>query len=340
MKISVIGIDIAKSVFHLVAINRAGKIIKKKMLKRAEFLSYFVQHEPVFIAIEACGGSNDWARKLIAMGHKVKLISPHLVIPYRRGDKNDYNDAKAIAEAAQRADMRFVPIKSVEQQDVQALHRIRERWIKSRTGLANQCRGLLLEHGIAINKGITNVRRGIPEILEDAENQLSDRFRMMLATLYEELCGLDQKIKMIKTQLESEVQQNESCQLLQSIPGIGLLSATAMYAQIGNGSEFKNGRNVGAWLGMVAKQHTTGNKPKLGSITKRGNTYLRTLLVHGARSVLRHVKDKTDKFSRWIQQLVERVGFNKACIAVAHKLSRIAWAVLNKRAAYQVNYQS
>ena len=335
MKITTIGLDIAKSVFHLFAVNQMGRYVKKKQLKRAQLLSYFAQLEACVIAMEACGGANHWARELKALGHEVKLIAPQYVKPFVKGNKNDYNDAEAIAEAAQRPTMRFVPIKSVEQQDIQNLHRQRERIKKARTALANQVRGLLAEYGVVINKGIRAVRGGLPDILEDADNHLTMRSRELFAGLLEELRELDERFKGCEKSIEVSNQGNELCQRLDEILGIGPITASATYAAAGDGKDFVNGRHFSAWVGLVPGQHSTGGKPTLLGISKRGNAYLRTLFIHGARAVLRHSEGKTDRFSLWAQALLARRGHNKACVAVANKMARTAWVIMAKGETYR-----
>jgi transposase len=335
MKITTVGLDIAKSAFHLYAVNKMGRYIKKKQLKRKQVLPYLARLEPCVIAMEACGGANYWAREMKDLGHEVKLIAPQYVKPYVKGNKNDYNDAEAIAEAAQRPTMRFVPIKSVEQQDIQNLHRQRERIKKARTALVNQVRGLLAEYGIVINKGVAAVRKGLPVILEDAENGLTMRGRALFADLLEELRVLDERFKQSEKQIEISNRGNEVCQRLDEILGVGPITASAVYAAAGNGKNFVNGRHFSAWIGLVPGQHSTGGKSTLLGISKRGNAYLRTLFIHGARAVLRHSANKTDRFSLWAQALLERRGHNKACVAVANKMARMAWVIMAKGESYR-----
>ena len=335
MKITTIGIDIAKSVFHCYAVNRAGRLVKKRMLKRQFLLSYIARLEPCTIAMEACGGANYWAREFIRLGHHVVLIAPQFVVPYRRGNKNDYNDAQAIAEAAQRPDMQFVAIKSIEQQDVQILHRIRQRLVKQCTALTNQVRGMLAEYGIVIPKGKKAFRTQMPDILEDAENQLTVVSRVLFAQLSDEFTELEVKLADCDHQMQQENKANAVCQRLDDVIGIGYVTATAVYAAVGDGKEFRNGRHFSAWCGLVPKQNSSGGKNNLLGISKRGNTYLRTLFIHGARSVLQYSENKEDSFSRWAQALKERRGFNRACVAVANKLARIAWVVMAREEAYR-----
>jgi transposase len=284
---------------------------------------------------QACGGANYWAREMIALGHEVKLIAPQYVKPFVKGNKNDYNDAEAIAEAAQRPTMRFVPIKSVEQQDIQNLHCQRERIKKARTALANQIRGLLAEYAVVINKGIVAVRKGLPDILEDADNGLTMRSRELFAQLLEELRALDERFKHSEQQIKVSNQDNEICERLDEILGIGPITASAAYAAAGDGKNFVNGRHFSAWVGLVPGQHSTGGKPTLLGISKRGNAYMRTLFIHGARAVLRHSEGKTDRLSLWAQALLARRGHNKACVAVANKMARTAWVIMAKGETYR-----
>ena len=335
MKITTVGIDIAKSVFHVVAVNKMGAVVKKKQLKRNELLAFIAQLEPCRIALEACGGAHHWAREFRTLGHEVKLIAPQYVKPYVKGNKNDYNDAEAIAEAAQRPNMRFVPIKTQEQQDIQALHRLRERGVKERTALVNQIRGLLAEYGIVIRLGITAVRKALPEILEDGENGLTPRGRACFAQLRDELVQIDAQCQRYEQQIVQVNQEYEVCRRLDEVIGIGPITATATYAAAGNAKEFRNGRHFSAWLGLVPKQHSSGGKDTLLGISKRGCAYLRTLFIHGARAVLRYAATKTDRFSRWANALHARRGHNRACVAVANKLARIAWVILAKGESYR-----
>jgi len=335
MKITTIGLDIAKSVFHLFAVNKMGRFVKKKQLRRKQVLAYMAKLEPCMIVMEACGGANYWARELIALGHEVKLIAPQYVKPYVKGNKNDYNDAEAIAEAAQRPNMRFVPIKSVEQQDIQNFHRQRERIKKERTALVNQTRGLLAEYGIVINQGVAAARKALPEVLEDAQNSLTVLSRELFAALLEELRVLDERFTHCDRRIKSMNQDNDVCQRLDGILGIGPITASATYAAAGDGKEFVNGRHFSAWLGLVPGQHSTGGKTVLLGISKRGNTYLRTLYIHGARAVLLHSAKKKDRFSRWAQAVLARRGHNKACVAVANKIARMAWVIMAKGESYR-----
>ena len=336
MKITTIGLDIAKLVFHLFAVNKMGRFVKKKQLKRKQVLAYMAKLEPCLIVMEACGGANYWAREFIALGHQVKLIAPQYVKPFVKGNKNDYNDAEAIAEAAQRPNMRFVPIKRIEQQDLQNFHCQRERIKKARTALANQIRGLLAEYGVIIKKGIAAVRVDLPDIIESAGNGLTMLSRELFTELLEELREMDERFEQCEQRIKIANKENDICQRLDEILGIGPLTASATYAAAGDGKDFVNGRHFSAWLGLVPGQHSTGGKTVLLGISKRGNAYLRTLFIHGARAVLRHSEKKTDAFSRWAQAVLARRGHNKACVAVANKMARIAWVIMAKGETYRV----
>jgi transposase len=285
--------------------------------------------------MEACATSHYWSRQFTALGHQVKLIAPQFVKPFVKSNKNDYNDAEAITEAGSRPTMRFVPPKSIEQQDIQSVHRVRSRVMRNRTALANQIRGLLGEYGLVCALQIATLRRFIPEALEDGQNELTDQTRELLAELYEELVGLDQQIKHYDKKIRVMNKSDERCQRIHEIEGVGDLTASAMVAAVGDAKVFKSGRQMSAWLGLVPSQHSTGGKTKLGRISKRGDTYLRTLLIHGARSVVGAAKRKTDARSRWVNALVARRGFNVACVAVANKNARIIWALLSRKDDYR-----
>lgn len=335
MKITTIGLDIAKSVFHMFAVNKNGRFVKKKQLRRKQVLSFMATLEPCLIVMEACGSANYWARKFIELGHQVKLIAPQYVKPFVKGNKNDYNDAEGIVEAAQRPTMRFVPIKSIQQQDIQNFHRQRERIKKERKALASQIRGLLGEYGIVINKGISAIHNELPDILEDATNELTYLSREVFNELWLEFQVKEMKFKACEVRLNTMNKENEICVRLDEILGIGAITASATYAAAGDGKDFVNGRHFSAWLGLVPGQHSTGGKATLLGISKRGNSYLRTLYIHGARAVLRHSENKTDRFSLWAQALKSRRGHNKACVAVANKIARMAWVIMAKGESYR-----
>jgi transposase len=334
-KVVRMGIDLGKNRFHLFGVDASGTQVLKRVLSRKQLLPYLANLAPCLIGLEACGGSHYWAREIGKLGHEVRLISPQFVKPYVKSNKNDYNDAEGICEAVSRPGMRFVEVKDVEQQDVQALHRMRSFAIKTRTGLVNQIRGLLGEYGIVLGQGISQVRRRVPEILEDGENGLTDRFRSWLANVYEELHQQDAQIALYDREIQTIYQQDEACQRLGQIEGVGPQGATALVAAYGQARDFKNGREFSASLGLVPGQHSTGGKSVLLGISKRGDRYLRTLLIHGARSAVRAAEGKTDQRSCWIQRLVATRGKNKAAVAVANKNARIIWALLSRGECYQ-----
>lgn len=334
-KVVRMGMDLGKNTFHVFGVGESGSVVVKKKLRRRQVLEYFANLPPCLVGMEACGSSHHWARELIKLGHEVKLISPQFVKPYVKGNKNDYNDAEGICEAVGRPNMRFVTVKAIEQQDLQGLHRIRQSVVKQRTALANQIRGLLGEYGIVMAQGIGQVRSRIPEILEDGENGLTDRFRGWLAELLEAFCALDERIQQYDQEIAREHAANAACKRLSTIPGVGPKSATAIVATYGDGKQFSDGRQFSASIGLVPRQHTTGDKPLLLGISKRGDKYIRTLLIHGARSVIYRIEGKTDSLSRWLQSLVARRGKNKAAVALANKNARIIWALLSRGECYE-----
>jgi transposase len=334
-QVTTVGIDIAKNVVCIHGVDARGHVVVKKRLARQKVLPFMAQLPPCLIGMEASGGAHYWAREFTQLGHTVKLMAPQFVKPYVQSQKNDPNDAAGICEAVERPRMRGVPVKSIPQQDVQALHRIRERQITARTALINQIRGLLMEYGIVIPQRASQVRHKLPMVLEDAENGLTATAREWLHALAEELQALDQRIAATDQQIERVFEADEACQRLAQLPGIGPLTATALVAAVGDATEFKNGRQFAAWLGLVPRQHSTGGKTTLLGMTKRGNCYLRTLLIHGARAVLRVVDRKTDTRSRWLQGVKARRGMNCASVAQANKTARVAWALLAKGDRYR-----
>jgi transposase len=286
--------------------------------------------------MEACSGSHFLGRALREQGHEVRLIPAQYVKPYVKTNKSDYIDAEAIAEAVQRPTMRFVPIKTEEQLDLQALHRVRERWVMRRTAVVNQIRGLLLERGLTLPKGRRHLEEAIPGILADADRKFSDSFRVLLAQLSIELDQLTARIEQMDVVMQRTAKENEACQRLTSIPGIGPVTATALVAAIGNGAGFRKGRDLAAWVGMVPREYSTGGKQKLLGISKRGNSYLRRLFVQGARSVMQQRHKQPAALNSWLAQLIARSHQNVVIVALANKLVRIAWAVLCKNEMYRI----
>lgn len=339
MKITTVGIDLAKNVFQMHGVDRRGRPVVKKCLKRKQMLAFFAQLTPCLVGMEACGGAHYWARKLQAQGHTVKLMAPQFVKPYVKANKTDAADAEAICEAVTRPNMRFVPIKNADQQSVLSLHRARQGFVKARTAQANQIRGLLAEYGITLPQGIGHVANQLPGIVEDAENDLPGVFRELLIRLGTHLRELDRQVHELEGQIQTWHQANEGSQKLARIPGIGPLTASALIASIGDARNFKNGRQLAAWLGLVPRQHSSGGKVLMQGISKRGDTYLRTLLIHGARSVIRVAERKTTPTDRWSTEMLGRRHKNVAAVARANKNARIVWALLTHGQDYNASHE-
>jgi transposase len=339
MKITTVGMDLAKNVMQVHGVDERGKAVIRKQLRRNQVLPFFANIPPCLIGIEACGSAHHWARKLEKLGHTVKLMAPQFVKPYVKTNKNDIADAEAICEAVSRPNMRFVPIKNGEQQAVLALHRARQGFVRARTAQANQIRGLLSEHGIVIPQGICHITKRLPGILEDGERDLPGLFRQLLQRLGEHLRELDRQVGELELQIQLWHRQHDaSCKLAQ-IPGIGPITASALVASIGDAKSFANGRQLAAWLGLVPRQHSSGGKSTLLGISKRGDAYLRTLLVHGARSVIRVAQSKVGYAQGWLARLTGRRHPNIAAVALANKNARIVWALLNHERNYQSDYR-
>lgn len=338
MNFKTIGLDIAKSIFHLICLDQYGNQLFKKKLRRSQLLSYFANLEPCIIAIEGCAGSYYWQRELTKLGHTVKLLPAQHVKAHLRGNKNDYNDALAIAEASRVPTIREVTPKSIDQQSMQALHRLRDKAIRERTALSNQLRGLLAEFGIIFPQGLSKIREGLYSVLEDAENDLTHTLRAALALKHNQFMQLDDLVLEFKRLIKESGAEHSQVDLLQSIPGYGEILSTAYYSVIGDGKAFTKGRDVSASLGVVPKQHSSGDKTHLLGISKRGDKYLRKMLINGARSVVNHAHKKDDALSVWVTRLIERRGKNKATVALANKLARIGWAIIHSGKPYQVNY--
>jgi transposase len=335
MKIHTIGIDLGKTNFHLVGLNERGEVVVRKRFSRAQLLRFTANRKVHLIGMEACGGAHFLGRALQEQGHEVRLIPAQYVKPYVKTNKNDYVDAEAIAEAVGRPTMRFVPIKSDDQLDLQSLHRVRERWIMRRTAVINQIRGLLLERGITLRKGRRYVDEALPGILEDADAKLSGTLRLLLAQLKLELDQLALRLEEAEALIEQTVQDSESCQRLVQIPGIGPVTATAVISAIGNGAAFRKGREFAAWTGLVPREHSTGGKQKLLGISKRGNRYLRKLFVQCARAVLQQKTKQAPGLKAWLEKITSHTHRNVAAVALANKLARMAWAVLATGEAYR-----
>lgn len=335
MKITTIGLDLAKTVFHVVCFDEHSKEVQKRMLQRKQVRLFFTQLQPCKVAMEACAGSNYWGRELKALGHEVKLIPAQHVKPYLRGNKNDFNDARAIAEASSQPSMPNVAIKTTGQQDIQATHRMRSQCVRDRTALCNSIRGLLGEYGIVLTKGVSVLRKSIHGLLEYAENGLSLHFRHLLARRYEQLIETDGHIDFFTHELEVQSKQDDACQRLQEIPGYGPIISSAFYSVVGDGGAYKRGRDVAASIGLVPRQHSSGGKDVLLGISKKGGGYLRSLLVHGASAVVTQAGKKKDRLSLWINRIVAERGWNKAMVATANKMARTGWAILRHNSHYK-----
>jgi len=328
-----IGIDLAKNVFQLHGVDRHGKPSLRKMVTRAKLLETLANLPPCLIGIEACGGGHHWARKIAELGHTVRMIAPQFVVPYRKSGKNDANDAEAICEAVTRPNMRFVPIKSQEQQAALTLHRVRESIKVDRTALINRIRGLLQEFGIVLPQGAAKFSRRLLEAITDADMPLDAI--AIFAALRGDLLRLDERLAECDQRI-AHLAQEETAQRLAGIPGIGPVTATAVVATVGDANLFRNGRELAAWVGLVPKQSSSGGKTRLGRITKHGDSYLRTLFVQGAMTVIRHVGEKSDPRSQWIRNLVSRRGVQKTAVALAAKMARTAWALMARGESYRV----
>ncbi len=330
-----IGLDISKRVFHLVQLDESNNIMMRKKLRRSQLEPFFSELPICILAMESCGSAHYWARKFIAMGHTVKLLPPQHVKGYLRGQKNDFNDALAIAEATVHAAIRPVGIKTLEQQDEQAQHRMRSLIIRDRVALSNHIRSFLYERGIVLILGISVIEKQVPSLLEDAENDLSDNGRELLARLYQQFERLSEDVQWFTKRIEAQAKQDEISVRLTAIPGIGPIVSSALKGWMGDGQHFKKGRDASAALGLVPRQHSTGGIDKLLGITKKGDSYVRALVVHGARSVVVRSANTSDSLSLWVNRIKERRGYNKAVIALANKMVRIAWVVIARGEDYQ-----
>lgn len=320
------GIDLAKNVFSIHAVDGHGVVVLRKTVARARLASLVAQLPPCLIGLEACSGAHEWARRFAQFGHTVKLMAPKFVAPYRRSGKNDSNDAEAICEAVSRPSMRFVPVKSVEQQATLTLHRVRLGFVEERTATINRIRGLLAEFGVVLPQRVVEVRRGAAATLD----QLPALAQRALRDLLEHVRVLDERIAEYERQLEQHARQDERAKRIQKLSGVGPISASAIVSSVSDAHEFKNGRQFAAWLGLTPKQHSTGGKTRLGRITAHGDPYLRTLLIMGARSMLQTALRRTDRLARWALGVRARRGYHRACVAIAAKHARIIWAMLAK----------
>ena len=335
-KITRMGIDLGKNQFHVCAMDRTGRVVLHKQFTRRGLEKFVHGHERCVVGMEACGGAHHWARRLRALGYDARLMSAQFVKAYVKSNKNDWRDAEAICEAVGRPTMRFVPVKTVEQQGIQHLHRARSLAVGQRTALANQMRGILFEYGLVVRQGIGTLRRRVLEFVEDAENGLPMAMRELLMEEREELVRLDERVKRLDAKLDAFAREDQGCRRLQTIPGIGPKVASALVAAAGDAKEFRNAREFAAWLGLTPRQRSTGGRTILGGISKRGDRYLRSLLIHGARAALRAAAKREDRRSRWAVSVQGRRGANIAAVALANKNARTAWAVLRRELDYHV----
>lgn len=335
MTITTIGLDLAKNVFQVHGVDERGVVVLRKQLRRGQVALFFAKLQPCLIGVEACGGAHFWAAKLAALGHQVKMMAPQFVKPYVKTNKNDVLDAEAICEAVARPNMRFVPTKNQEQQSVLALHTARESFVHARSAQANQIRGLLMEFGLVVPQGIRHVYTRVPILMADASNELSGRFRLLIQHLLDHLKELDRHVGEIEREIEQWHRANEASKRLETIPGIGPLTASALVASAGDPSNFKNARQFAAWIGLVPRQISSGGRTQLLGISKRGNVYLRTLLIHGGRGLVQLAKTRADRAGTWLGKLTARRHHNVAAVAMANKNARLAWALLSSGKAYE-----
>ncbi|WP_319534482.1 IS110 family transposase [uncultured Vibrio sp.] len=331
------GIDLAKNHFSIHVVDSQGKVILHKSVTRSKLLPTLANMPPMRIGLEACGGAHYWARTLHGLGHDARIMAVKYVVPHRTKGKNDLNDAASICQAVQHSSTRFVPVKSPEQQAILSVHRMREHWVRERTALMNRIRALLSEFGLIIPVGRSSLMKQVPLMLEDAENELPHLARTAIADAYHHLEALNQRIADTEQVFDAFAKVSDNVQRIMKVRGIGPQTATAILASIGSGSQFDKSRDFSAWLGLVPKQYSTGGKPRLGRITKHGDKYLRTLLVHGARTVMANLGDKQDRLSQWCRSILERRGMNRAIVALAAKNARIIWSLLHNQTEYE-NY--
>jgi transposase len=338
MEVKKLGIDLSKDCFVLCGVDERGKVVLKKQLNRNQLKLFLANLKPCEIGMESGSGCHYWARLSLKYGHTAKIIAAQHVTPFRKSGKNDANDAEAIVEAMSRPTMRFVAVKQPANLDLQIIHRVRERLVQSKVALCNQIRGYLTEYGMALTKSPSYLKKMLPKIIDDVDNELTPMARATLRKLYDELDRTISKVTECDGELEAIAKSDERCKRIMKIEGIGPITATAIIASVANFNEFKSGRQFSAWLGLTPRQHSTGGKTRLGSISKRGDGYLRMLLVHGARSTIVAAKkmNKTDRRSKWVLELREKKGYAKTAVAFANKNARVIWAVLTKEVEYKV----
>ena len=332
---NLIGLDISKNVFEVCVQNEKGEVMERNTLTRTNVLGWFSTQEKSTIGLEACGGAHYWARELTKQGHKVKILPPQHVKPFVRTNKSDMHDAQAIGRALREPDMPVVPIADREQQDLQALHRMRQRLVEERTALINQMRGFLLEYGIALPLGIERMREGIKTILEKRPETLSAYFLDVLQDQYSDLILKDEKISGYTNKIEERVAKDASGKRVMEMVGIGVLSASALLIKLRHAGTYENGRHFAASIGLVPRHEGTGGKIRIKGMSKRGDRYLRTLLIHGARTAMQHIEKRTDPLGLWAKGVLARQGFNKAAVALASKHARIAWRLITHQEEFQ-----
>lgn len=336
MSIVMIGIDLGKNSCSLAGLDETGAVVLRRRMRPATIVSFSAKQPPCTIAMEACCGAHYLGRLLAAQGHTVKLMAPEYVRPYVKAQKNDDRDAEAIAEAATRPTMRFVDLKTQEQLDIQSLHRVRSRLVGARTSLINQLRAVLLERGMTAPQGRRKFEQMVDALLNEPERLPDGRLRKLVVDMRDEWSGLDARISAFDTEFVALARTDETAVRLTSIPGVGALNATALLAAVGNADGFDHARDFGAWLGLVPRQHTTGGKPRLFGISKRGNKYLRTLLIHGARAALPTLEKSDSALGEWLRELLARRHRNAVVVALANKMARIAWAIIRHKATFSL----
>lgn len=339
MKVTTIGLDLAKNVFQVHGVDERGKVVLRKQLRREQVVEFFARLPACVVGMEACGSAHHWARVLQGQGHSVRLMAAQFVKPYVKSNKNDAADAEAICEAVGRPSMRFVPVKSVEQQAVLAVHRARQGFVKARTAQANQIRGLLGEVGLVVPQGLGQLRQRLPLLLQRGADELPLQLRHLIERLLGHLRELDRQVAELEVQIQTWHRSSALSRRLEKIPGIGPLTASALVASIADARSFANGRQLAAWLGLVPRQSSSGGKPQLLGMSKRGDVYLRTLLIHGARSAILAARRKVPTANTWLGQLLQRRHPNVAAVALANKNARIVWALLAHEREYRPDYR-
>ncbi len=343
-EITRVGVDLAKQILQVHAVNAAGQRVMSRALPRAKFLAWCAQLPPgCLVAMEACSGAHHWARRLVSMGLDARIMAGHLVAPYRlqgKGGKNDANDAAAVCEAASRPTMHFVPVKTVEQQSLLCIHRLREGLKAERTACINRIRGLLAEFGLVFAQKPAVLREALPDAIEDASNELGGLARLALERAWSQWQELDAHLAWCDERIAAHLKDDAQARQARQLIGVGPVTASAVVATVGDFGQFKNGAQFGAWLGLVPRQNSSGGKTNLGRITKRGDTYLRTLLIQGAKSAVLTAHRRDDPISQWAHQLREKLGWQKAVVALANKNARILWAVCVRGKAFDAHHVS